>query len=114
MNDNSELIEAPAPEWSRQHPAVMVDPIGPRLKTAPFKGSASVAHPSVVPDPHQPGRIERVSPTPVPPPREPAQCVDIAPDDAADPLVPARGIVVGLHLSVPIWGVIGLGFWFVH
>jgi hypothetical protein len=114
MNNNSELIEASAPEWSRQHPGVMVDLGGPRLKTAPFKGSASVAHPSVVPDPHEPGRIERVSPTPVPPLREPAQCVDIAPDDAADPLVPARGIVVGLLISVPIWGVIGLGFWFVH
>jgi len=67
-------------------------------------------------DRRRPGRPENVSPHLVPLLRN-AAAVEIPPDDAPvadrtrDDLGPAKGILTGLGLAIPLWGLIGLGIW---
>jgi hypothetical protein len=90
----------------------MAEVPGSLLKSAPATAGESVTYASGVLDQRRPGRLEKVSPALIPLLREPAECADGL-DFDSDPLAPARGIVVGLLLSVPLWGLIGLGVWFV-
>ncbi|MBN9559944.1 MAG: hypothetical protein J0H14_04335 [Alphaproteobacteria bacterium] len=69
-------------------------------------------------DRRRPGRPEHVSPHLIPLLRNAAEA-EIPPDDAPvadrtqDDLGPAKGILAGLGLAIPLWGLIGLAVWWV-
>jgi hypothetical protein len=83
------------------------------LPTAP-------AEVSVVVDRRRPGRIEHKNAALIailrrPPPGS-AEALSSTLDDESletttDDLISARGIVIGLLLSAPLWGVMGLAIW---
>jgi hypothetical protein len=114
-----ELIDASAPEWPQRDAVGPVDLIDPLLNTTPAKAGAFAADVAAVLDQRRPGRLDRVSPALIPLLRDPVPCVDAASCvgtasyDDSDLQAPARGIVVGLLLSVPLWALFGLGFWFI-
>jgi hypothetical protein len=67
-------------------------------------------------DRRRPGRPENISPHLIPLLRN-AASVELPPDDAPaadrtrDDLGPAKGIIAGLGLAIPLWGLIALGVW---